>query len=62
MSLHLRLGLWLAAGLALLFVLHGFITERAPTVLWLDFARGVRLSTYSAMTIWPERSTGSDAI
>jgi len=33
MSLYLRLGLWLAAGLALLFVLHGFITERAPRVI-----------------------------
>ena len=33
MSLHLRLGLWLAAGLALLFVLHGFITERAPRLM-----------------------------
>ena len=30
MSLYARLGLWLALSLALLFVLHGFITERAP--------------------------------
>jgi signal transduction histidine kinase len=33
MSLHFRLGLWLAIGLALLFVLHGFVTERAPRVI-----------------------------
>lgn len=32
MSLHFRLGLWLAMGLALLFVLHGFVTERAPRI------------------------------
>jgi signal transduction histidine kinase len=37
MSLSLRLGLWLAAGLALLFVLHGFITERAPRVMTEDY-------------------------
>ena len=30
MSLHVRLGLWLAVSLLLLFVLHGFVTERAP--------------------------------
>jgi signal transduction histidine kinase len=32
MSLHARLALWLALGLALLFVLHGFVTERAPRI------------------------------
>ena len=32
MSLHFRLGLWLALSLVLLFVLHGFVTERAPRV------------------------------
>ncbi len=33
MSLYWRLGLWLALGLLLLFVLHGLITERAPRVM-----------------------------
>lgn len=33
MSLHARLALWLALGLALLFVLHGFVTERAPRIM-----------------------------
>lgn len=33
MSLSLRLGLWLALGLVLLFILHGFVTERAPRVM-----------------------------
>ena len=37
MSLHFRLGLWLALGLALLFVLHGFVTERAPRVTTEDY-------------------------
>lgn len=37
MSLHARLALWLGMSLALLFLLHGFVTERAPRVTTEDY-------------------------
>lgn len=37
MSLHARLALWLGASLALLVLLHGVVTERAPRITTEDY-------------------------
>ncbi len=37
MSLHARLALWLGLGLALLVLLHGIVTERAPRITTEDY-------------------------